>query len=154
MAKPQKPEPKRRRDRGDDGIYWDKINKCYLGTISLGYDSAGKRIRRRVRGKTKAEVKDKLAELHDEIKADVHTPATYTVRQCVGDWLDAVRPARARLTSHPVPATRKGACPGAVGAGAAPEHIGSTAAAGNPPARRHGRKDRHNTISNQPPACP
>ena len=88
MAMPQKPEPKRRRDRGDDGIYWDKINKCYLGTISLGYDASGKRIRRRVRGKTKAEVKDKLAELHDEIKAGVHTPATYTVRQCVGDWLD------------------------------------------------------------------
>jgi integrase len=84
----QAPEPRRRRDRGDDGIYWDKTNKCYLGTISLGYDSAGKRIRRRVRGKTKAEVKDKLASLHDEIKADVHTPAAYTVRQCVGDWLD------------------------------------------------------------------
>ena len=88
MATPQKPEPKRRRERGDDGIYWDKINKCYLGTISLGYESAGKRIRRRVRGKTRAEVKDKLAALHDEIKAGVHTPATYTVRQCVGDWLD------------------------------------------------------------------
>jgi integrase len=84
----QAPEPRRRRDRGDDGIYWDKTNKCYLGTISLGYDSAGKRIRRRVRGKTKAEVKDKLAELHDEIKAGVHTPATYTVRHCVSEWLD------------------------------------------------------------------
>ena len=41
-----------------------------------------------MRGKTKAEVKDKLTALHDEIKAGVHTPATYTVRQCVGDWLD------------------------------------------------------------------
>ena len=28
--------PKKRRERGDDGIYWDKINKCYVGTISLG----------------------------------------------------------------------------------------------------------------------
>ena len=37
---------RRRRDRGDDGISWDKINKCYVGTISLGYDAAGKRIRR------------------------------------------------------------------------------------------------------------
>src|SRR6266581_2541912 len=49
---------KRRRERGDDGISWDKINKCYLGTISLGFDAAGKRLRRTVRGKTKAEVKD------------------------------------------------------------------------------------------------
>ena len=45
MAAPQKPEPKRRRDRGDDGISWDKINKCYVGTISLGYNGDGKRMR-------------------------------------------------------------------------------------------------------------
>ena len=88
MATPQKPEPKRRRERGDDGIYWDKINKCYVGTISLGYDAAGKRIRRRVRGKTKADLKDKLKELHEEINAGIRTPATYTIGECVNDWLD------------------------------------------------------------------
>jgi hypothetical protein len=43
----------------------------------------------------------------------------------------AVRPASPRLTSYPVPAIRKGARPGAVGAGAHPEHIGQ---------RRHPRK--------------
>ena len=37
----------------------------------------------------------------------------------------AVRPARTRLTSHPVPATRKGGRPGAVGAGAARSTSGS-----------------------------
>ncbi len=88
MATPQKPEPKRRRERGDDGISWDKINKCYVGTISLGYNGTGKRLRRTVRGKTKAEVKDKLDKLHDEINAGIRAPATYTVRQCVADWLD------------------------------------------------------------------
>ena len=41
---------KPRRGRGDDGISWDKINKCYVGTVSLGYDATGKRIRRTVRG--------------------------------------------------------------------------------------------------------
>ena len=65
------PKPKRRRERGDDGISWDKVNKCYVGTISLGYDDTGKRLRRFVRGKTKQEVKDKLNDLHDEIKAGV-----------------------------------------------------------------------------------
>jgi integrase len=79
---------KRRRERGDDGIYWDKINKCYVGTISLGYNAEGKRRRCTARGKTKAEVKDKLDELHDEIKAGIRTSATYTVKQCVADWLD------------------------------------------------------------------
>ncbi len=79
---------KARRGRGDDGICWDKINKCHVGTVSLGFDATGKRIRRTVRGKTKAEVKDKLTQLHDEINAGIHTPATYTVAQCVKDWLD------------------------------------------------------------------
>ncbi len=84
------PKPKRRRERGDDGISWDKINKCYVGTISLGFDDAGKRLRRTARGKTKQEVKDKLDGLHDEIKAGIWTPATYTVKQCVMDWLDSL----------------------------------------------------------------
>ena len=39
---------------------------------------------------TKQEVKDKLSELHDELKAGIWTPATYTVKQCVMDWLDSL----------------------------------------------------------------
>jgi hypothetical protein len=39
----------------------------------------------------------------------------------------AVLPASTRLTSHPVPATRKGGRPGAVGAGAHPSTSGSDA---------------------------
>ena len=88
--KERAPAKKRRARRGDDGITWDKVNKCYVGTISLGYDGAGKRIRPTVRGKTKTEVKDKLDKLHDEIKAGIRTPATYTVEQCVRDWLDSL----------------------------------------------------------------
>src|SRR5690242_16147838 len=91
MGTPQKPKPKRRRERGDDGISWDKTNKCFVGTISLGYDGTGKRLRRTARGKTKQEVKDKLDKLHEEIKAGIRTPATYTIRQCVADWLDSLQ---------------------------------------------------------------
>jgi hypothetical protein len=43
-----------------------------------------------VRGDTKAQVKDKLDALHDQIKAGIRTPATYTVEQCVRDWLDSL----------------------------------------------------------------
>jgi hypothetical protein len=85
------PEPKKRRDRGDHGISWDKTNKCYVGTLSLGNDSTGKRIRRTVTGKNKTEAKDKLDILKDEIKAGIRTPATYTVGQCVQDWLDSLK---------------------------------------------------------------
>jgi Phage integrase, N-terminal SAM-like domain len=84
------PEEKKRRERGDDGISWDKTNKCYVGTISLGNGDAGKRNRRTVRGKTKADVKDKLKELHEEINAGIRTPTNYTVKQCIEDWLDSL----------------------------------------------------------------
>ena len=87
-------EPRRRRERGDDGISWDKINKCYVGTISLGYDGQGKRRRRTVRGKTKAEVKDKLDEAARGDQGRHSTPATYTVR--------AVRQRLARLDSNSI----------------------------------------------------
>ena len=81
---------KRRRDRGDDGIWWDKANRCYVGAISLGAKSGGKRNRPSVRGRTKTEVKDKLDKLHDDIDAGIRTLATYTVEQCVKDWLDSI----------------------------------------------------------------
>jgi len=85
------PQPKkRRRDRGDDGIWWDKANKCYVGAISLGTKSDGRRNRPSVRGRTKAEVKAKLDELHDDLNAGIRTPATYTIEQCVKDWLHSI----------------------------------------------------------------
>jgi integrase len=90
MATPRGPDRKRHRDYGDGGISWDKANNCFIGRISLGFDGDGKRLRRSVRGKTKTEVKDKLEELRAEIKAGIHTPATYTVGQCVADWLDSL----------------------------------------------------------------
>jgi hypothetical protein len=88
-ANPAKPK-RRRRDRGDDGISWDKANRSYIGTISRGYRDDGKRDRPTVRGKTKAQVKDRLDKLHDEINAGIRTPATYTVEQCVEDWLESI----------------------------------------------------------------
>ena len=82
---------RRRRDRGDGTIAWDKANKCYVGKLSLGYNSDGKtRNRPSVRGKTKAEAKDNLDKLRDEINAGIRTPATYTIEQCVKDWLDSI----------------------------------------------------------------
>jgi integrase len=90
MTIPQASDRKRHRDYGDGGISWDRVNNCFVGQISLGFDNDGKRLRRSVRGKTKTEVKDKLEELRAEIKAGIHTPSTYTVRHCVGDWLDSL----------------------------------------------------------------
>ena len=55
--------------------------------ISLGVAPDGARLRRKVRGRSKTEVKDKLQALHEELRDGLHTSATYTVRPAVNDWL-------------------------------------------------------------------
>jgi integrase len=77
----------RRRGHGEDGIYFDPARNRYMGAVSLGYGPGGKRIRRKVSGKTKQEVRAKLKALHDELNAGVKSSRTYTVRQTVEDWL-------------------------------------------------------------------
>ena len=51
-----------RRGHGEDSIYFDSANNCYVGAVSLGH-KAGKRVRRKVTGRTKTEVKAKLRQL-------------------------------------------------------------------------------------------
>ena len=55
--------------------------------VSLGFNTDGKRIRKKVSGLTKAEVRDKLKELHSELDAGVRTSHGYTVGKAVADWL-------------------------------------------------------------------
>ena len=45
------------------------------------------RIRRKVFGKTKQEVRGRLQALHQELNAGVRSSSTYTVREAVDDWL-------------------------------------------------------------------
>jgi hypothetical protein len=77
----------RRRGFGEDGIYLDAARNRYMGAISLGYGPDRKRIRRKVSGKTKQEVRAKLQALHQELNSGVRSSSTYTVRQAVEDWL-------------------------------------------------------------------
>jgi integrase len=77
----------RRRGHGEDAIYFDAAKNRYIGAVSLGYEADGRRIRRKVSGKTKQEVRHKLKELHSDLDAGVHSPASYTVRAAVDDWL-------------------------------------------------------------------
>lgn len=56
-----------------------------MGTLSLGYDGAGKRIRRVVYGGTKGEVAEKLDNLRTEARAG-HLPEAGALT--VGQMLD------------------------------------------------------------------
>jgi hypothetical protein len=56
--------------------------------MSLGYGADGKRVRRKVSGRTRQEVKDKLAGLHIDLDAGIRRlDSRYTLAQAVTDWL-------------------------------------------------------------------
>ncbi len=73
------------RRSGEDGIYFGHRPNCrdsvqhktcagrWRGAVPLGSSADGKRVRKKVSGKTKAEVKDKLKALHSELDAGLRT---------------------------------------------------------------------------------
>jgi integrase len=99
-----------RRGYGEDGIYFDHAADCrdsahhrtctgrWRGVVSLGFNADGKRLRKKISGKTRTEVKDKLRDLHSELDAGVRTQHDYTVAQAVADWLTEGLPGRAKKT--------------------------------------------------------
>ena len=72
----------KRRGYGEDGIYFDHRADCrdsvrhrtcagrWRGVVSLGFTADGKRIRKKVSGKTRAEVKDRLRGLLHRLAGD------------------------------------------------------------------------------------
>ncbi len=77
----------KRRGQGEDSIYWDSSKNRYIGAVSLGFSPSGARIRKKVTGRTKAEVRDKLRELHQEVQSGLRPRRGYTVIDALDDWL-------------------------------------------------------------------
>jgi hypothetical protein len=73
----------KRRRHGEDAIYFESAKNRYVGAISLGYATDGKRIRRKVSSWTKHEVRNRLKALHAELDAGSdRRPGT----QCATRW--------------------------------------------------------------------
>jgi len=93
-------------------MYFDHANNYWVAAVSLGH-KGGKRVRRKVTGRTKTEVKLKLRELRRDLDKGVRPSASYTVGNALDDWLagglngrsdrtkelygDTVKPLRERL---------------------------------------------------------
>ena len=108
----------KRRGHGEDAIYFAADKNRYIGAVSVGFGPDGKRLRRKVSGKTKQEVRDKLKALHAELDAGVQSPAGYTVQAAMDAWLehglsgrsartvqlyrDGVKPLMERLGARPL----------------------------------------------------
>src|SRR5690348_10780173 len=105
----------RRRGWGEDSIHFEhrggpcrdpeRHNGCpgvWRGAVSLGSSPDGQhRIRRKVSGKTKTAVKDKLKALHADLDTGLTPKAgysAYTVRQAAEDWLKEGLDGRAAKT--------------------------------------------------------
>jgi integrase len=78
----------KRRGRGEGGLHWDENRQRWIATVTIGYDTRGKRITRKASGKTKTEARDKLREiLRDHDDGLTTTSGSYTVADAVRDWL-------------------------------------------------------------------
>lgn len=75
-----------RRPWGEGSIYQDTTSGRWVGAISVS--KGGKRKRRKVTGRTRGEVRAKLAQLRKQLDAGIDTPAGYTVTKCVNDFLE------------------------------------------------------------------
>lgn len=91
-----------RRPRGEGGISFDHRGPCrdsvrhrhcpgrWRGEVTLGFTPEGRRNRRRVTGRTKAEVQKKLKALTADLDMGIIPKAgyaAYTVRQAAENWL-------------------------------------------------------------------
>lgn len=91
-----------RRPRGDGGVSFDHRGPCsdserhrhcpgsWRGEVTLGFTAEGKRDRRRVKGRTKTEVQEKLKALQVDLDKGIIPKAgfaAYTVQRAAEDWL-------------------------------------------------------------------
>lgn len=77
-----------RRSRGEGGIHWDEARQRWIGTVTVGYDSRGKRRTRRFSSVTRTEANRKLKELLREVDLGLDvTRAGVTVEEVVEAWL-------------------------------------------------------------------
>ena len=75
----------KRRASGEDSIYRD--GDRWRGAVSLGYDASGHRVRKKVSGRTRAEVVEKLRRLRQQVDSGVVTDDKLTVQDFLDRWL-------------------------------------------------------------------
>jgi integrase len=74
-----------RRGYGEDSIYKD--GDRWRGAISLGYDANGRRARKKVSGRTRAEVVGKLHKLRQQVDQGTTPDDSLTVEAFLNRWL-------------------------------------------------------------------
>jgi integrase len=88
MTTEKKTTQRSRRGRGEGGI--GQRNGRWFGSISLGFDGNGKRIRHWVYGASKKEVQDELRKLQDQAETGgIPQPGKISVGDLLTTWIEA-----------------------------------------------------------------
>jgi hypothetical protein len=99
VSLPSRSWPTPRGAYDEDSIYFEHVSDCrdphhhrgcpgrWRGSVSQGFGPDGKRLRRKVSGRTKTEVKDRLQLVHDELREGIRSSPRYTVQDAVDDFL-------------------------------------------------------------------
>jgi integrase len=79
---------------GEGSIFKDKARNRWIGAITVGFDTDGRQLRRKVTGRTRNEVRDRLDDLRKVVAAAPQSsmPAEPTVAQFLGHWAEMVLP--------------------------------------------------------------
>jgi integrase len=81
------PASSKKAGHGEGTIYWSDAENCFIGEISLGYRPNGSRIRPKVRGRTKTEVRNAFKDLKEDHANGIELGDKYTVAQACRDFL-------------------------------------------------------------------
>ena len=82
----------KRRTNGEGTIYRNKSRNRFEGQVSVGMSADGKSVRRKVTGRTRAEIAKKMTEVRDRCSQGPGLPSDVTVGDWLGYWLTSVLP--------------------------------------------------------------
>jgi integrase len=92
---------RKRRGRSEGSIFFRESDNQWAGSVSLGYDGAGKRKRRTVYGASKQEVQVKLRELQSNASVGSLSDAgRLTVGDYLQRWLENTAKSKTRATTY------------------------------------------------------
>lgn len=84
---------RKRRGRGEGGVY-QRADGLWVGTLSLGYNAEGKRLRKTVYGATKKEAQEELRKLQNDAANGINlTMEKLTLSAWLTRWLAMIKPA-------------------------------------------------------------
>src|SRR5262249_12970484 len=91
---------RKRRGRSEGSIF-ERDDELWGGSVSLGYSEDGRRKRRTVYGKTKAEVQEKLRQIqNDAATGKLADAGTLTVAEYLTRWLENTARPKVQPKTH------------------------------------------------------